>query len=543
MRQTTIETRPFDDQRPGTAGLRKRVEVFRQPHYLANFVQSVFDACLPPLGATLVIGGDGRFYNDEAIQQIIRLPAGNGVRRLIVGRQGWLSTPAASNVIARYGADGGFILTASHNPGGPDGDFGIKFNVRGGGQASATLTEAAYARTRTLDHYRMVEGPDVALDRCRSFDHHGMRIDVIDPVSDYLAMLEGLFDFDRLRALVTGGFRLRFDAMHAITGPYAKALLEERLGAPAGSVVNGEPLPDFGGGHPDPNPVDAADLVAFMDGPDATDFAAASDGDGDRNMILGPGLIVSPGDSLAILAAHATAAPGYRDGLRGIARSMPTARAADRVAERLGIPCYETPTGWRFFASLLQNDLITLCGEESFGTGSSHVREKDGLWAVLFWLNVLAASGQSVREVVHGHWHAYGRDFFARHDYHIDESERAQALMAALESRLPGLAGSAHAGLTVSAADRFDYTDPTDGSVATGQGLRVWFDGGARAVFRLSGTGTGGATLRVYLDRHMTDPAAFDDDRHAVLAGLARAAREIARIDELTGLAAPSAVI
>jgi phosphoglucomutase len=545
MTPTRIATRPFDDQRPGTAGLRKTVQVFRQPHYLQNFVQSIFDSCLQARGATLIVGGDGRYFNDEAIQQIIRLSAGNGVRRLIVGRYGWLSTPAASNLIRQHDADGGFLLTASHNPGGPDGDFGIKFNVRGGGQASSRLTEAVWKQTLAIEAYHTLESEDVALDEIGTFDHHGVTIDVVDPVNDYVEMLSSLFDFEQLRALLSGGaFRLRFDAMHAITGPYAVRLLEQTLGAPAGSVVNAEPLKDFGGGHPDPNPVDAAELVAFMQHDRGCDFAAASDGDGDRNMIVAPGgLVVSPGDSLAILAAHAASLPGYAGGLPGIARSMPTARAADRVAEHLGIPCYETPTGWRYFASLLEDERIGLCGEESFGTGSWHVREKDGLWAVLFWLNIVAASGRSVDELVRGHWQQFGRDYFTRHDYVIADRSAADTLMQALGERLGELPGREVCGLEVASADRFDYQDPVDGSVATDQGFRVFFTNGARAVFRLSGTGTGGATLRVYLDEHRTAPQELELDRHEVLAPAATAARQIADITALTGLDTPTAVI
>ncbi len=542
MDSITVATTPFDDQRPGTAGLRKRVEVFTQPHYLENFVQATFNACFPR-NSTLVIGGDGRFFNDRAIQTIIRLGAAHGISRMIIGQHGWLSTPAAANLIARTDADGGLILTASHNPGGPKGDFGIKINVRGGGQASATVAEEIWQHTTNLQSYRKLDGPDLDLEQVGERGFHGMRVQIVEPVDDYCDMIEQLFDFDRLRALITSGFRLRFDAMHAITGPYAKRLLEDTLGAPAGTVLNARPQVDFGGGHPDPNPVDAAALVEFMNGEDAVDFAAASDGDGDRNMILGPGLVVSPGDSLALIAAHATTAPGYRDGLAGVARSMPTARAVDRVADDLGIPCYETPTGWRFFASLLQSERISLCGEESFGTGSSHVREKDGLWAVLFWLNIIAVSGRSVSELVHDHWSRYGRDFFARHDYHVAERERAASLMAALEANLPTLGGQQAGKLTVDRALRFDYNDPVSGEVTTNQGLIIHFTDGARAVYRLSGTGTGGATLRVYLDRHVTDAQDFDRDRHAMLADTAQAAVQLAELERHTGLSQPSAVI
>ncbi|MEM9384519.1 MAG: alpha-D-glucose phosphate-specific phosphoglucomutase [Pseudomonadota bacterium] len=542
MDPITVSTVPFDDQRPGTAGLRRRVAVFKQTHYLENFVQATLNACFAK-GSTLVIGGDGRYFNDRAIQSIIRLSAAHGIARLIIGRWGWLSTPAAANLIATCDADGGLILTASHNPGGPSGDFGIKINVRGGGQASASLADEIWRHTKTLREYRLVEAPDVSLEQLAQHDFHGMRIDIVEPLADYCAMLERLFDLDRLRELIGRGFRMRFDAMHAITGPYAKRLLEGTLGAPPGTVINASPKEDFGGGHADPNPVDAAALVDFMSGDRAVDFAAASDGDGDRNMILGRRLVVSPGDSLAMLAAHATTAPGYQGGLAGVARSMPTARAVDRVAHALKIPCYETPTGWRFFASLLQSQRITLCGEESFGTGSSHVREKDGLWAVLFWLNVIAVTGRSIDQLVREHWARFGRDFFARHDYHVGERERAAQVMCSLEERLGALAGSRAGALTVANALRFDYTDPVSGEVATNQGLIVHFTNGARAVFRLSGTGTGGATLRLYADRHVTEQRDLNRDRHTMLGETTTAAAELAELARHTGLDRPSAVI
>ena len=473
MNVVTVACTAFADQRPGTAGLRKRVTVVRQPHYLETFVQALLDTAALPRDATLVLGGDGRYFNDEAIQVILRVAAANGIERFVIGRHGWLSTPAASHLIRLRDAAGGFILTASHNPGGPDGDFGIKFNVRGGGQAPEALTEAIYRRSRELTQYRIATLPTLALDRIGALRWAGLHIEIVDPVTDYAALMERLFDFNRMRALLSGGrFRMRFDALHAITGPYAQEILEHRLGAPPGSVVNAAPRPDFGGGHPDPNPVDAAPLVAMMSSADAPDFAAASDGDGDRNMVLGRGFVVSPGDSLAVLAANATQIPGYAAGLAGVARSMPTSRAVDRVAARLGIPCYETPTGWRYFFNLLEAGRITLCGEESFGTGSSHVREKDGLWAVLFWLNLVAARAQSVEHIVRTHWAAYGRDFFSRHDWFIENAQAATALVERLRAEVGALPGRSFGRLTVESADDFSYTDPVDNSVTSQQGVR-----------------------------------------------------------------------
>jgi phosphoglucomutase len=524
--------------------LRKRVAVVRQPHYLECFVQALLDTAALPADSTIVLGGDGRYFNDEAIQIILRVSAANGIRRFIIGQHGWLSTPAASHLIRTRGAAGGFILTASHNPGGPDGDFGIKFNVRGGGQAPEALTEAIYQRTRSLDGYRTATLPPLALTRTGRFAWEGLDIEIVDPVADYASLMESIFDFDGIsRLLRSGTFRMTFDALHAITGPYARAILEDRLGAPTGTVVNATPSPDFGGGHPDPNPVDAAELVERMARADAPDFAAASDGDGDRNMVLGRRFVVSPGDSLAVLTANAHLVPGYSRGLAGVARSMPTSRAVDRVAARLGLPCYETPTGWRYFFNLLEGGRITLCGEESFGTGSSHVREKDGLWAVLFWLDLVARRRMSVEEIVRAHWTEYGRDYFSRHDYHIADASAGEAVIRGLRERVPGLRGSACAGATVQSAEDFSYTDPIDGSVSSRQGIRVTLDDGGRMVFRLSGTGTGGATLRVYLERHVADAAAHGRDPQVVLSGLAAASRELAAVARLTGLTAPSAVI
>lgn len=543
-----VATAPYPDQRPGTSGLRKRVPVFQQPHYLENFVQAVLDVAALPAGATLVVGGDGRYLNREATQTILRMAAANGVGRVVVGRGGILSTPAASCVIRARGAAGGFILSASHNPGGPDGDFGVKYNLRNGGPAPEAFTDAVAARTRTVAEYRTLDAPDVPLDALGTYALGGAAVEVVDPVADYAALMERLFDFGAVRALLAGAggrppFRVRFDAMHAVTGPYAVELLERRLGAPAGTVVNGMPLPDFGGGHPDPNLTYASGLVDALWGDDAPDFGAASDGDGDRNMILGRRFFVTPSDSLAVLAANAALVPAYAGGLAGVARSMPTSAAADAVARALGVPCYETPTGWKFFGSLLDAGRITLCGEESFGTGSDHVREKDGLWAVLCWLNVLARRpGESVEQVVRAHWARFGRHYYTRHDYEEVPADAAAAVVARVRDRLPALPGTALGGRAVEAADDFAYADPVDGSVTEHQGLRVRFADGARIVYRLSGTGTAGATLRLYVEAPEPDPARQDQDAQAALAPLVEAALALGALRELTGREAPTVI-
>jgi phosphoglucomutase len=538
-----VPTTPFADQRPGTSGLRKKVPVFRQPHYLENFVQAVLDVAAPPPGSTLVVGGDGRFLNREAVQTILRLCAANGVARCVVGRGGLLSTPAASHLIRARGAAGGILLSASHNPGGPEGDFGIKYNMASGGPAPEAVTEAVAARTRVLSEYRTLDAPDLPLDRDGTHTLGDMSVEVVDPVAEYAALMEQLFDFGAIRALLAGGFRLRFDAMHAVTGPYAREILERRLGAPAGTVIRGEPLPDFGGGHPDPNLTYAHELVEEMFGPDAPDFGAASDGDGDRNMILGRRFFVTPSDSLAVLAANATLVPGYARGLAGVARSMPTSAAVDRVAAALGLPCYETPTGWKFFGNLLDAGRITLCGEESFGTGSDHVREKDGLWAVLAWLNVLAARGEGVESIVRAHWARFGRHYYTRYDYEEVAAEAANGLMTALRARLSALPGATlGAGLRVAAADDFAYHDPVDGSVSERQGVRVLFEGGSRVVYRLSGTGTAGATLRVYVEAYEPDAARQAADAQEALRPLVDVALGLAEVRARTGREAPTVI-
>lgn len=538
-----IETTPFDDQRPGTSGLRKKVSVFQKPHYLENFVQSIFDSVEGRQGKTLILGGDGRFHNHEAIQIILRMAAANGFGRMLVGCSGLLSTPAVSCIIRKYGAVGGIVLSASHNPGGPDGDFGVKFNVSNGGPAPESITETIYAQSRKIERYRILVDGDVDLDRVGRSKLGNMAVEVVDPVEDYAQLMESLFDFDRISELLSSGsFAMRFDGMHAVTGPYATEIFERRLGAPAGTVVNGEPLPDFGGHHPDPNLVHARDLVNTMNGPDAADFGAASDGDGDRNMILGRGFFVTPSDSLAVLAANAQLVPGYADGLAGVARSMPTSRAVDRVATDLGIPCYETPTGWKYFGNLLDSGRISLCGEESFGTGSKHIREKDGVWAVLFWLNILAVRGQSVEALVRAHWRKYGRHYYSRHDYEGLDRSVADSLIAELRRTLPRLKGRRFGSLAASLCDDFAYIDPVDQGRAEHQGIRVVFSDDARIICRLSGTGTEGATLRLYLERFERDPSNHDMAVQNALANVATIARKIMRIEETTGRSNPSLV-
>ncbi|MFC4171058.1 alpha-D-glucose phosphate-specific phosphoglucomutase [Microvirga sp. GCM10011540] len=537
-----VPTTPFSDQRPGTSGLRKKVTVFQQPRYVENFIQAVFDTVEGTRGATLVIGGDGRFFNETVIQTALKMAAANGFSRILVGQNGLLSTPAASCIIRKYKAVGGLVLSASHNPGGPDGDFGVKFNMAHGGPAPETFTEAVFKRASGISEYKIIEASDVDLGRLGETRLGDATVQVIDSVEDYAELMETLIDFDRVSRLFRSGFRMRFDALSAVTGPYAKAILEGRLGASAGTVVNGEPKPDFGGHHPDPNPVHAHDLIDLMHGPDAPDFGAASDGDGDRNMIVAPGLFVTPSDSLAILTAHAHLAPGYSRGLAGVARSMPTSRAADRVAAKLGIKAYETPTGWKFFANLLDAGLITLCGEESAGTGSDHIREKDGLWAVLLWLNILAALEKPADQIVRDHWAAFGRDYYSRHDYEDLETKAANDLMDNLRGKLSKLPGQQFAGLTVAGCDDFSYTDPVDGSVTPRQGVRILFEEDARAVFRLSGTGTSGATLRVYMERFEPDPNRHSLPTAEVLAPVVAAANAIAEISHYTGLEAPTVI-
>ena len=534
----SISTKPFDGQKPGTSGLRKKVPVFQQPHYAENFIQSIFDALAGYSGQTLVIGGDGRFLNREVIQTAIRMAAANGFGRVLVGRDGLLSTPAASNIIRHSKAFGGIVLSASHNPGGPNGDFGIKYNAGNGGPAPEKITDAIFSKTKTISNYKISTDATIDLKRLGTAKIEDMIVEVIDPVAEYSALMQKLFDFDAIRALFKSGFGMRFDAMSAITGPYAIAILEGMLGAREGTVTNGTPLPDFGGHHPDPNLVHAKELYDLMMSADAPDLGAASDGDGDRNLIVGRGQFVTPSDSLAMLAANAHLAPGYAKGLAGIARSMPTSAAADRVAAKLGINCYETPTGWKYFGNLLDAGMATICGEESAGTGSDHVREKDGLWAVLLWLNILARKRQSVEVIVQEHWREFGRNYYSRHDYEEVDAEAANGLMAALRAQIGKLPGHNN----IKAMDDFAYDDPVDHSRTTGQGVRVMFEDGSRIVYRLSGTGTAGATLRVYIERFEPDPARHGLETQAALADLVALSKSLAGIEPRTGRAAPTVI-
>jgi len=542
MTTHTISTQPYSDQKPGTSGLRKRVSVFQQSHYLENFVQSIFDTIAAPKGATLALGGDGRYYNRQAIQVILKMAAANGFGRVLVGQGGILSTPAASCVIRKYQTFGGIILSASHNPGGPDGDFGIKYNTGSGGPAPEKITDAIFANSKQISSYKIKEAPDLPLDVLGTFELGGMQVEVIDSVADYAELMASIFDFPAIRLLLNSGFRMKFDAMHAVTGPYAREILVNRLNAPEDSLMNAVPLEDFGQGHPDPNLTYAHELVEILYGDNAPDFGAASDGDGDRNMILGEHFFVTPSDSLAILAANASLVPGYAKGIAGIARSMPTSAAADRVAEELGIPCYETPTGWKFFGNLMDAGKVTLCGEESFGTGSDHVREKDGLWAVLFWLNILAIKRQSVETLLKRHWARFGRNVYSRHDYEGLPTEAANGIMQHLRTSFANLPGKAFGSYTVKSCDDFSYTDPIDGSVSTAQGIRILFVDGSRIVFRLSGTGTEGATLRIYLEAFEPDIAKHDLDARVALAEMIRIALQLSELKERAGRDQPTVI-
>ncbi|CDZ38394.1 Phosphoglucomutase [Neorhizobium galegae bv. officinalis] len=538
----TVTTTPYQDQKPGTSGLRKKVPVFAQANYAENFIQSIFDSLEGFEGQTLVIGGDGRYYNREVIQKAIKMAAASGFGKVMVGQGGILSTPAASNIIRKYKAFGGIILSASHNPGGPTEDFGIKYNIGNGGPAPEKITDAIFARSKVIDTYKIAEVDDLDLDAIGSFDVAGMAVEVIDPVADYAELMEQLFDFPSIRALIASGVNVVIDSMGAVTGPYARYILENRLGAPEGSVRNAVPLPDFGGHHPDPNLVHAKELYDDVMSPDGPHFGAASDGDGDRNMVVGKGMFVTPSDSLAIIAANATVAPGYARGIAGIARSMPTSAAADRVAEKLGLGMYETPTGWKFFGNLLDAGKATVCGEESFGTGSDHVREKDGLWAVLFWLNIMAARNESVAEIVKSHWAEYGRNYYSRHDYEEVDTDAATLLITALRDKLATLPGQSFGALKVATADDFAYHDPIDGSVSKNQGIRILFEGGSRVVFRLSGTGTSGATIRVYVERYEPDPSRHAIDTQEALADLITVADQISDLRKRTGRDKPTVI-
>lgn len=537
-----VQTTPIAGQKPGTSGLRKRVVEFQKPHFTENYIQSIFDSLEGFAGKTLVIGGDGRFYNDVVIQTAIRMAAANGFGKVIVGQGGILSTPAASHVIRHYKAFGGLVLSASHNPGGPDGDFGIKYNGENGGPAVEKITDDVYARTQVIERYLTVQTPDIDLDTIGTGAVAGMAVTIIDPVEDYADLMQQLFDFDSIRDLFASGFRIRFDAMHAVTGPYATNILEGMLGAPKGSVINGVPLPDFGGGHPDPNLHHAKDLYDLMMSADGPDFGAASDGDGDRNLIIGKNRFVTPSDSVAMLAANAHLAPAYKGGIAGIARSMPTSAAADRVAEALGVEMHETPTGWKFFGNLLDASRVTICGEESAGTGSDHVREKDGLWAVLLWLNILAARRQSVDEIVQEHWAQFGRNYYTRHDYEEVDMDAALAVMDGLRGQLDVLPGQKFGDFRVAKADDFSYLDPVDGSTSTQQGVRVIFEDGSRIVMRMSGTGTVGATLRLYIEKYEAADGDHNIETQKALTALIEIADTLASLKQTTGRPGPSVI-
>jgi phosphoglucomutase len=542
MNVQTITSQAFADQKPGTSGLRKKVAVFQQPHYLENFVQSIFDSINVPKGATLTLGGDGRYYNREAIQIILKMAAANGLGRVLVGQGGILSTPAASCIIRKYKTFGGIILSASHNPGGVDGDFGIKYNIDNGGPAPEKITEAIFEKSKTIQNYKIIDAQDVSIDVIGETDLAGMKVQVIDAVADYAELMESLFDFNAIKDLLASAFRMKFDAMHAVTGPYAQEIFINRLGAPADSLMNCVPLPDFGGGHPDPNLTYAHELVDILYGENAPDFGAASDGDGDRNMILGKGFFVTPSDSLALIAANAKMVKGYAKGIAGVARSMPTSGAVDMVAKSLDIPCFETPTGWKFFGNLMDADQVTLCGEESFGTGSSHVREKDGLWAVLFWLNILAIKRQSVEQIVKRHWLQFGRNVYSRHDYEDLPLDAANGVIEHLRKNFSTMTGKAFGRYTIKTCDDFSYTDPIDGSVSTKQGLRILFNDGSRIVFRLSGTGTSGATLRIYLEAFEPDTSKHDLDAQIALAEMIQIALQISELKQRTRRDTPTVI-
>lgn len=543
----TRNTQPFLDQKPGTSGLRKKVKIFAQANYLENFVQSIFDSVEIPQGATLTLGGDGRFYNRVAVQTIIKMAAANGFAKVIIGQGGILSTPAASHIIRKYQTLGGIILSASHNPAGPDEDFGIKYNTPNGGPAPEKITEAIFAKSKTISQYKIASFADVNIDVIGETSFNGFTVEVINPVSDYADLMASMFDFGAIQALLKSGFNIKFDAMHAVTGPYAKEILVNRLGAPEASLMNCEVSETFGGGHPDPNLTYAHELVEVLygdpiNGKQAPDFGAASDGDGDRNMILGKHFFVTPSDSLAIIAANAQLIPDYQQGLAGVARSMPTSGAVDRVAHKLNIPCYETPTGWKFFGNLMDADKVTLCGEESFGTGSNHVREKDGLWAVLCWLNIIAAKKLSVEAIVKAHWAEYGRNVYSRHDYEATPTDAANGVMAHIKAQFASLPGQKFGKYSVKTCDDFSYTDPIDGSISTGQGIRILFNDGSRIVFRLSGTGTEGATLRIYLEAFEPNVANHHLDAQVALSEMIEISLKISELKQRTGRDQPTVI-
>ncbi len=538
----TVSSNPFQDQRPGTSGLRKRVKVFQEKNYLENYIQAIFDSLSGVTGKTLVLGGDGRYFNEIAIQKIIKMALANGFGRIMVAKDGILSTPAASCVIRKYKAFGGIILSASHNPGGEEGDFGIKYNISNGGPAPESLTEAIYLRSKTISSYKIADIPDIDLSVLGEIRFGDLVVEVFDGINDYVDLMKTLFNFSDLRKLFASDFKMRYDAMNAVTGPYAHRIFEEELGAKEGTVINWKPLPDFGGKHPDPNLTYAKDLVDYMFSEGAADFGAASDGDGDRNMILGNHFYVNPSDSLAVICANYKAVKGYSSGILGIARSMPTSQAANKVADFLGIDCYETPTGWKFFGNLMDGNKVTICGEESFGTGSNHVREKDGLWAILFWLNIIANTKKSVSEIVKDHWIKFGRNYYSRHDYENIDTDVANALMDHIREQFSSLGGKEFGEYMVSTADDFNYIDSIDGSETSKQGIRIIFTNGSRIIYRLSGTGTKGSTLRIYIEKYESEISKQSQDTQVALSDLIKIADDIGEIIKRTGMKQPTVI-
>jgi len=539
---TVTISQSFSDQKPGTSGLRKSTKRFLSPNYLENYVESIFRTLPGVEGGTLIIGGDGRYGNKYAIQVILRMAAAHGISKVISTTNGILSTPAASNLIRNCGAIGGIILSASHNPGGLDADFGVKLNGPNGGPASEALSDAIYACTKNIDEYYTVDSPKIDLSKVGNYRIGGLIVEIIDGVDDYIKLMENIFDFDQIRKLISSEFHIVFDALNAVTGPYAKRILEDLLKAPKGTVRNSIPLEDFGGAHPDPNLTYAKDIADLLLQEDFYSFGAACDGDGDRNMILGRSCFVNPSDSLAVLTANSKCVPAYSKGIVGVARSMPTSAAVDVVAKDINIPCYETPTGWKYFGNLLDKNQITLCGEESFGTGSNHIREKDGLWAVLFWLQILAHKKCSVSELMTNHWITYGRHFYSRHDYEEIPSDVANKLYSRLESILPNLISKPFGNSSIIKADNFSYTDPIDNSISSKQGLRILLKDGSRVILRLSGTGTKGSTLRIYFEKYINDNNNLHKDPQFILSDLIHNIDSLAEIRTRTEMERPTVI-
>ena len=531
----TIQTTYFDDQKPGTSGLRKKTKVFTKKNYLENYVQCLFNSIPELIGGTLVLGGDGRYFNKEAIQKIVGMASANGVSKVILGCDGLLSTPAVSCIIRKYKADAGIVLSASHNPGGIEGDFGIKLNGSNGGPVSEQITNKIYEQTKLIKNYKIVQDVHINLNILGLFDFMGMTIEIIDSVNDYANLMNSIFDFNAIKTLFSKEFTFCFDAMNAVTGPYANEIFINRLGAPATSIINSTPKEDFGGLHPDPNHRNAREIFSMMFDGDNVDFAACSDGDGDRSIVLGKKTFVSPSDSLALLTANATLIKKYKDGILGVARSVPTSKAVDLVAKKLNIKCYETPTGWKFFGNLIDNQLITFCGEESAGAGSNHIREKDGIWAVLMWLNIIAVTKLNIPQLINKHWKEFGRHYYSRHDYEEIEESKAIYIFRAIEEKLSTLRGFVFGDETVSSAEIFTYKDPVDKSISENQGIVIELEGSSRIVIRLSGTGTAGATLRIYFEKYVTPEENLYQDTQKVLSNLINIANEITQIKDVLG--------